>query len=63
MPSGANSMARPSERPVTANLLAEYAASSGWPMRPATEDMLMIQPRPWRRMVGSAALIVKTTPR
>ena len=42
---------------MTANLVAEYATSSGCPSFPATEAMLTIQPRRRARMAGSTARI------
>src|SRR5262249_7852306 len=47
----------------TAPLVAVYAGEPwGLPTRPATEEMLMIDPLPARRIAGSACLVPKKTP-
>src|SRR3954466_824876 len=58
MLSRASSVRRPSENPASANLLAEYGSRWGTAIRPPIDEMFTIRPAPWRRMNGSADVIM-----
>ena len=62
MPDGASSFAAALVNPMSAALLAEYAASQEAPSSPQTEEMLTIAPPPRRKNSGTAARVHKNAP-
>src|SRR4051794_1724764 len=61
-PDAASSLATDFVIPRTAHLLGAYAVRRGDPIRPATEDMLMIEPPPFATIVGAIVRMPRNTP-